>query len=96
MLYSSLSHPLEEPGGDRLPAGGSGHALPGPHQAARARVCASGRRQGKEVLDSFCRFLVCTCTFGDVFINGSVLAGQKREGMLQTAVVTKELTSSTE
>lgn len=41
-----LSYPLKEPGGHRLPAGRSGDALPGPHQAAWARVCAGGGSQG--------------------------------------------------
>lgn len=45
-LMYHLSYPLKEPGGHRLPAGRSGDALPGPHQAAWARVCAGGGSQG--------------------------------------------------
>lgn len=41
------SYPFKEPGGHRVSAGGSGHALPGPHQTARACVCTSGGSQGK-------------------------------------------------
>lgn len=43
------SDPLQEPGGHRLPAGGSCDALPGSHQAAGARLCQGGGRQGKVV-----------------------------------------------
>jgi len=41
------SYPFKEPGGDRLPAGGSGDALPGSDQTAGACFCAGGGRQDK-------------------------------------------------
>lgn len=49
LLIYRLSCPFKEPGGHRLPAGCSGDALPGPHQAAWARVREGGGRQGKAI-----------------------------------------------
>lgn len=41
------SYPLKEPGGYHLSFGGSRYALPGPNQAARARLRTGGGGQGK-------------------------------------------------
>lgn len=46
-LIYFYSCPFKEPGGYCLSSGGSGDALPGPHQAAWARLRAGGGGQGK-------------------------------------------------
>lgn len=91
MIYC-YSYPFKEPGGYCISAGGTRHAFPGPHQTARACLCTAGGDQGKK--SQSCTLIIILCI--DVGIDKFFLFEQKREGILQTAVVTKELTTTTE
>lgn len=112
-LICHHSYPFKEPGGHRVSAGRPGDALPGTHQAARARVCAGSGSQGKAIWLVFqtarreyeivLEWFFIKNTFVFLFhplvqsaIHILFVSPQKREGILQTALVTKELTSTTE